>query len=614
MAGARPSPHWHGYTGRILAVDLTGRSFQITPLAEKDARAFIGGRGLAVWLFTRLAPPGVGACAPEAPLVLATGPLAGTAVPAAARVTLTARSPLTNTIFSATSSGGFGPRLKAAGFDALIITGASDTLIALDIAEDGVRFEPAGQLAGLEVDEATEALLAGRTDANAAVIGSAAERDVPLSTVMFDAEIPAGRGGLGAVMGAKNLKGIVVSGTRTPSVAHTEDLDFFLYEANKAIASHPITSKGLPRFGTAMYAGVLGRRGLVPASNFRADGGSIAASALSGERLAEDHAVRHTGCEGCPIACPGYREGVVASDHRAPEYDALWAFGANLGIAELDAVIELDALCRRLGLDAVSVGGTIATAIELAETGRMSVESGVADLPAAGDASSIRHAIVAIATQTPGFGARASDGARVLAEAAGAPDVAMHAKGLELPGYDLRGMQGQGLGLATSNQGGDVASGDMLGFEVLGSPKLLDPNATHGKAGFLIVVQHLTAMLDSLAICPPASLALTEDHYARLFSAVTGLEIGGQELMLVGERIWNLERLYNLAEGFSARDDGLPERLLSEPDACGRTVELAQMRAEYYRFRGWDECGVPQPEKLVRLGLVGALEGAERGV
>jgi aldehyde:ferredoxin oxidoreductase len=259
--------------------------------------------------------------------------------------------------------------------------------------------------------------------------------------------------------------------------------------------------------------------------------------------------------------------------------------------------VELNYLCNRLGLDTISVGGTLACAIELAE-------DGATDLPVRrGDIASIRAAIKAMAAREGVFGEESGEGSRALAESHGRPEAAMQVKGLELPAYDPRGMQGQGLGYATSNRGGCHLRGNMVGFEVLGTPKLVDRDGTSGKAGLLIVAQHLGAALDSLSLCKFTSFALSEEHYARLYSAVTGFEMGGQDLLLAGERIWNLERLYNLREGFTAEDDRLPTRLLSEPNATGEVVRLGEMLEEYYRFRGWGADGVPTQEKLEILGL-----------
>lgn len=586
-----------GYTGRVLHIDLSARDFRVEPLDERLARAFIGGRGLGARMLFELAAPGMDPLSPEAPLIFATGPLTGTKVPTGGRFSLTGRSPLTGTVLDTNCGGAFGVRLKGAGYDVLVVTGAAEETTVLRIDSQGVRFEEAPQLAGLEVREATEAVIAGAKATSAAVIGSAGERLVKLATIMVDAKRALGRGGMGAVMGSKRLKAIVVTGAGRPAVADPKAFDFFLYETDKTLSANPVTSTVLPKFGTAMLVGVLGRRGLMPARNYRSDARDIV-DAHSGERLAEEFLVKRSGCWGCPIAC-GRKTKTGGSEGHGPEYETIWALGANLGIEALEDVVEINYLCNELGLDTISVGGTIAAAIEL-------TERGLAKLPVrAGDTSAVRGAIIALARREGEFGNLAAEGSRTLAEAYGDVEVAMQVKGLELPAYDPRGMQGQGLGYATSNRGGCHLRGNMLGFEVLGTPKLVDPMAVSGKAGLLIVAQHLGAALDSLSMCKFSSFALSEEHYARLYSAVTGFELSGQDLLLAGERIWNLERLYNLREGFSAADDRLPTRLLTEPNAQGAVVEIAPMLEEYYRFRGWDKHGVPTAEKLEALGLAG---------
>lgn len=584
----------YGYTGVLLFVDLGAQTWRTEPLDPGMARAFIGGRGFGARLLYDLVPARTDPLSPASPLIFATGPLTGTKAPTSGRFSLTGRSPLTGTVLDTNCGGPFGVRLKSAGYDALVVTGAAEKPTVLEVDADGVRFTPAADLVGHEVGESTAKLLEGRRLASAAVIGSAGERLVKLATIMVDGKRALGRGGMGAVMGSKNLKAIVAQGTDTrPSVARPDDLDFFLYEVKKTLAANPVTSTALPEFGTAMLVNVLGKRGLMPPPNYRYPAPDFSET-LSGEHLAAEHLVRRSGCWGCPIVC-GRQTRTTAAEGHGPEYETIWALGANLGVDRLESVVELGYLCNDLGLDTISVGGTLAAAIELAEGG--------ADLPVrAGDVASIEAAIRALAVRE-GIGDLLAEGSRALAEAFGAPGVAMQVKGLELPAYDPRGMQGQGLGYATSNRGGCHLRGNMLGFEVLGTPKLVPRGASGGKAGLLIVAQHLGAALDSLSLCKFSSFALSEEHYARLYSAVTGLDMGGQELLLAGERIWNLERLYNLREGFTAADDRLPTRLLEEPNAQGEVVHLAGMLEEYYRFRGWTPGGVPTREKLERLGL-----------
>jgi len=584
----------HGHTGRVLNVDLGSRTWRAEDLDEVIVRAYLGGRGLGARMLYDLMAPGTDPLAPEAPLIFATGPLTGTKAPTSGRFSLTGRSPLTGTVLDTNCGGALGARLKGAGYDALVVTGAADEPLVLRVDEDSVAFEPAGELAGREVGEVTAAVAGGRAATSAAVIGSAGERLVKLATIMVDAKRALGRGGMGAVMGSKCLKAVVVTGSGRPSVARPEDLEFFLHEVDKTIAANPVTSTALPRFGTAMLVGVLGRRGLMPALNYRADGREYVEK-LSGERLAEEFLVRRSGCWGCAIAC-GRQTRTAGGQGHGPEYETIWALGANLGIDDLRSVVELNYLCNELGLDTISVGGTLAAAIELAEEG--------APLPVKrGDVASMRAAIEALSRREGEMGEAAAEGSRVLCEVYGHSNFAMQVKGLELPAYDPRGMQGQGLGYATSNRGGCHLRGNMLGFEVLGTPKLVDRSAVGGKAGLLIVTQHLGAALDSLSLCKFSSFALGEEHYARLYSAVTGFDLSGQELLICGERIWNLERLFNLREGFTGADDRLPTRLVEESDSHGEIVHLEEMLAEYYRFRGWTPEGVPTPEKLERLGL-----------
>ena len=585
---------WHGYTGRVLVVDVGERTWEVEDLDATVARDFIGGRGLGAARLFAETGAGTDPLSPESPLVFATGPLTGTKAPTSGRFSLTGRSPLTGTILDTNCGGALGARLKGAGFDVLVVRGAADSPTVLRVDGGGVLFEDAGELWGMDVPDATEILTGGVKGASAAVIGPAGERLVKLATIMVDARRALGRGGMGAVMGSKRLKAIVVSGTARPSVAAVDDLGFFLYEVGKALKANPVTSRALPEFGTSMLVGVLGKRHAMPADNFRADAAHLA-DALSGERLADEHLLRRTGCWGCSIACGRVTRSRGGESH-GPEYETVWALGANLRIDDLAAVIELNDACNRLGLDTISTGGTLACAMELAECG---------DGPdvRAGDLDSASAAIEAIARRAGDDGELMAEGSRALAEAYGRPEAAMQVKGLELPAYDPRAMQGQGLGFATSNRGGCHLRGNMLGFEVLGTPKLVDPDAVGGKAGLLIVAQHLSAALDSLSLCKFSSFALSEEHYARLYSAVTGWEMSSQDLLLAGERIWNLERLYNLREGFSADDDRLPTRLLEEPNAAGSVVDLEPMLAEYYRFRGWGEDGVPTHVKLERLGL-----------
>ena len=586
----------HGWTGRLLRVDLgTGASSQeaLDPQVLKD---YIGGRGLGAYLVYRQVPPRADPLGPENILAFCGGPLTGTRVPTGGRSSLSTLSPLTRTIFDGNCGSSFGVRLKWAGWDALVIEGAAGRPVWLEVNADGAVLHPAEELWGLEVPDAVHAVQ--RPGGAAVSIGPAGENRVLISGIMDDQGSAYGRGGVGAVMGSKNLKAVLAVGDHRPDIAEQEKLEFVDYEARKWLNASPRTSQGLPEFGTPVLVNILNWFGVLPTRNFQ-DGEFPEAQAISGERLKREFFRRKAACWGCPIAC----KRATRTEHETgegPEFETIYALGSALGISDFPALIEANYLCNRLGLDTISAGATISCAMELAERGLLETELrfGRADL--------LKGTLRDIASRR-GLGDELAQGSRRLAEQHGAPETAMQVKGLELPGYDPRGMQGQGLLYATSNRGACHLRGNMLGPEVLGVPKMLDRHAHRGKAGVLIVLQHSSAVIDSLSMCKFAGFAIGDEFFARLLSAATGVHYEVQEMLTAGERIWNLERLYNLRAGFTAADDTLPPRLLEVPHGAGgskgHVVHLPEMLDEYYRFRGWTPQGVPTPAKLKALGL-----------
>lgn len=581
-----------GWQGRVLRLDLESGEAVEEPLPPAVAEKFLGGRGFGVYWLAR--QPVAAPLGPENLLVLAAGPLTGTRAPTAGRVTAVTRSPLTGTICDSSAGGAFGARLKRCGYDALLVRGRASEPVYLVITPGRVEWRQAGSLWGQDVPAVFRTLrpLAGRSGSILA-IGPAGENGVLFAGAVVDGRRHLGRGGLGAVMGAKRLKAIIVAGDRPVHLADRHAFDFVCYEITKLLEANPITAQALPLFGTAVLVNLLNQARSFPTCNFRTSY-FPAAEAIAGERLRAAFTVGRTACYACPIGC-GRVVSLAGSRVAGPEYESIWALGANLGIADLATVIRANLLCNRYGLDTISTGGTLACAMELSARGLLPWELRFGD----GDAV---LALIPQIARREGPGAELADGARALAERYGAPEVAMQAKGLELPAYDPRGMQGQGLGFATSNRGGCHLRGNMLGPEILGAPKMVDRLQAEGKAGLLIYLQHNHAALDSLVLCKFTGFALREEHYARLLRAATGGDWRAQDLQRVGERIWNLERLYNLQAGFGPADDRLPRRLLEEP-AEGRPVELAAMLREYYRFRRWGPDGRPAPTKLAELEL-----------
>lgn len=588
---------WHGC---ILEVDLTtGRvSQQELPMAR--AQTWLGGRGLGALLLYERVGPGVDALGEDNVIIIVTGPLTGTRVPTAGRVSLTTKSPLTGTILDSNAGGVFGARLKACGYDAVVITGRSPEPVWLEIMPGGAVMHSARDMWGLDTRATARRVTASMPGAGSLGIGPAGENLVRFASVCVDGRRACGRGGAGAVMGAKNLKAVTARGRVPVRIAGPERLAFVLYETEKTLQASPVTMQALPEFGTAVLVNLLQQAGALPAYNYR-EAGFAQAGLVSGEAITDQLLVKRYACYRCPIGC-GRITRTTRSEGEGPEYETVWALGPDLGISDLETIAEANYLCNRLGLDTISTGGTLACAAELTELGLLP------EGPRFGAAGDLLGWVEKIAYRRD-LGDLLAAGARRLAGRLGAPQVAMQVKGMELPAYDPRGLKGQGLAYATSNRGGCHLRANMLGPEILGTPKRVDRFAWPGKAGLVIVLQHSHAVLDSLVLCKFTSFALADEHYARLASAVTGVDYRPQDLQKVGERIWNLERLYNWREGFRAVDDTLPPRLVQEPvkqgPGRGQVVELEPMLREYYRFRGWREDGSPGPSKLRELGLEG---------
>jgi aldehyde:ferredoxin oxidoreductase len=586
----------NGWTGKALRVNLTTGEVTHEGIDPEILKTYLGGRGLGAYFLYREVLPGTEPLGPENLLVFCTGPLTGTTVPTGGRSSLTTLSPLTGTIFDANSGAAIGSRIKWAGYDAILIVGKSETPVWLEVTPEGGVLHPAETLWGQNIPETVSQLTA--KDSAVVCVGPAGENQVLISAIMDEKGHAFGRGGVGAVMGSKNLKAIRATGTERPVSADPERLDFVQYEAKKWISASPRTSQGLPEFGTSVLVNLMNHYGVLPTRNFQ-EGCFDEAEAISGERLRDAHLVKRSACLGCPIGCK--RQTKTGNElGEGPEYETIYALGSNLGISDFDALIEANYLCNELGLDTISVGATLSCAMELAERGLLETALRF------GETTHLKEAITAMAERR-GVGDRLSEGSRRLAERCGAPETAMQVKGLEFPGYDPRGMQGQGLLYATSNRGACHLRGNMLGPELLGAPKMLDRHATSGKAGVLIVMQHTSTVIDSIGLCKFVGFAIGDEFFARLLSAVTGEHYEVQDLLTAGERIWNLERLYNLRAGFTSADDTLPKRFLETPHTTGgsqgHVVDLAPMLKEYYRFRGWDAGGVPTPRKLKALGL-----------
>ncbi len=596
----------NGWMGKILEVDLTTATVSERALDMEMARLYLGGRGLGVRLLWDEVGPGIDSLSPENVLLFTVGPLTGTGYQTSNRFSVSTLSPLTGTVLDANSGGFWGMQFKKTGYDVLIVRGRSAKPVYLEIKPDGVTFHDASALWGQRVLAVTETLGQNDNRRNVLCIGPAGEKLSRIAAIMNDGQRSLARGGPGAVMGSKNLKAIVVEGKDRPTIADPEKFKFLLYETRKLIRQSPLTSQALPEFGTVVMMNIVNSVGALPTRNHRQTQFEDA-ELISGETLTEKYLEKNASCWACPIGCTRLTRTEKVSGE-GPEFETTWAFGAECGVNDLEAIIEVNHLCNDLGLDTISAGSTIACAMELSELGLLDsdLRFGRADL--------LAQTVIEMGERR-GLGAELTDGSLRLAAKYGRPDLSMSVKAMEMPAYDPRGMQGQGLLYATSNRGGCHMRGNMLGLEVLGLPKLIDRFQVQGKSSYVILHQNVAAAIDSLVVCKFTNMAASEEYFARVLTAISGIQFSTGELIRVGERVYNLERLYNNRQGFTRADDTLPPRLLNEPSPAGPSKgwvsHLEPMLEEYYRSRGWDQNGVPKPRKLEELGLTELVEVAK---
>lgn len=594
----------NGYFGKLLRVNLTTGEVRVDPLDRKTALDFIGGRGLGTKLFYDEVGPTVEPLSEANKLFFMTGPLTGAPVPTGGRYMVVTKAPLTGTIGSSNSGGHWGAELKHAGYDGLIVEGKADHPVYINIEDDKVEIRDAGHLWGKLLTETT-ALLEQETPKRAKVlsIGPAGEKLSYMASIMNDLYRAAGRSGVGAVMGSKNLKAITVKGSLKAPIADEAKLKEANDEALALIKANGVTSAGLPAYGTAVLVNIINENGMLPTNNFQ-ESRYGDAELISGEHMAEKYLLRKDPCYRCPIGCGRY---VKLGDWEGggPEYESIWSYGSDCGVNDFEKIIEANRMANEYGLDTISAGSTIAAAMELYQRGYIKDE----DLDGASLTFGNSDAIVEWTKrmgERAGLGDKMADGSYRLCESYGVPEFSMTTKKQEMPAYDPRGVQGQALSYATSNRGGCHVRGYMISPEILGEPQKLDRFSTEGKASWTKTFQDLTACIDSLGMCLFTSFAMGAPTYAKMLSAATGEEISADDLMVKGDRIWNIERLFNLAAGISPDQDTLPRRLLEDPIADGPSKgEVARLDVtlpEYYKVRGWDK-GIPTPEKLAELGL-----------
>jgi len=565
-----------GWTGRILEVDLTAGSCHVDRIPVDLLRSYLGGRGLGVRLmrdFFHLEP-----LAPEMPLIFAVGPLCGTTAPTAARLAVVSRSPLTGTIYDCSAGGRFAWRLKAAGYDLVRIVGRSALPVVLAIRGAEVTLEPAAQLWGMRV-HATVAALAGQ--GSVAAIGPAGENGVLFANIMMGEGNSVGRGGLGAVMGAKNLKAITVNGDGKTAVAEPERFDRARQDVLRLFRASPVIygEMGIAEYGTPALVDLMRQRRMAPTENFRKTVFEES-HCYAGPAIRRDFQAKKDGCYGCPIQC---KKSTPQGEH-LPEYETVSHFGALNGIADLATIVKANTLCNDLGMDTITAAATLSAWGEARGA-----------FPEAAEVAGLLADMAA----RQGEGELLSLGSRRFAEALGRPEISMSVKGLELPAYDPRGAYGMALAYCTSNRGGCHLRAYPISHEILRKPVATDRFSFSGKARIIKIAEDINAAVDSLVACKFSFFGATLEEYAELLSAASGEEYSPQGLKEIGERIYLTERYYNAANGFSVQDDFLPVRFYGEAGTSGEGIQIPPIDREryalelqkYYRIRGLDEDG-----------------------
>ncbi len=599
----------YGYHGKIARINLSTGKISVENIDENFAKKWLGTRGFGIHTLLKEIDPKVDPLSEENKIIYSTGPLTGTAAPTGGRYMVITKSPLTGYIAMANSGGFFGAELKFAGWDYLIVEGKSENPVYISIKDDDIEIKDASHIWGKKVSETEKILLEefGDKHAQIASIGPAGENLVKFSAIMNNGHRAAARGGVGAVMGSKKLKAIIVRGHNKTPLADRQKFISVVKEKINKLKNDPVAGSGLPKYGTAVLVNIINQNGLYPTRNFRT-GVFEYAEEQSGEAMAAKYLKRNKPCYACPIGCG--RVNVISSvgETEGPEYESLWALGAHLGINDLGSIIEANHICDEMGLDTISTGGTLATAMELYDKGILKQED-LGDAPQFrfGNTEVIHYYIEKIAKRE-GFGAKLAEGGYRLAESYGYTDAFMGVKKQELPAYDPRGAEGHGLGYATDNRGGDHIKAYMISPEILGYPVKMDPHdISDEKVKMLILFQNLTALIDAAGLCIFTTFGLGADDYRDMLNAALGWDLSTEDYLKIGERIWNAERLFNLKAGLTTEEDTLPKRLTEEPmpegPNKGHVVHLKEMLPRYYALRGWNARGEITKEKIKELGL-----------
>jgi aldehyde:ferredoxin oxidoreductase len=632
--------NYKGYMGKMLDIDLsTGRVGEY-PLSDRDRELFLGGRYLSTKILWDELKPGVDPLSEENILVVMTSPLTGTGGPCTSRYDISAKSPQTGAIGHSNSGGNFGINVKRAGWDGIVVRGKAEKPVYIEIEDDTIKIIPAGSIWGMDTQESQKAML-GEGKGGSMAIGPAGENLVKFAAVVSQ-ERCHGRTGMGAVMGSKNLKGMIARGTRSVPIHDPENYKATVKKWIKMLQGHPATGDMAPRLGTAFSLMPLSVRNTLPTKNF-STGTYDNAYNISGEMLAEKHLVKNFGCISCPIRC-GRVVNIKGHEVKGPEYEILCLLGSNLLVDDIKAIIDWNYEIDLLGMDTISTGTILGFAAELNEKGIW--KSGIAF----GDKKAISKAIKEIAYRK-GIGNELAEGVRFLSKKYGGEDFAPHVKGLEFPAYEPRGTVSQALGYATASRGAcHLDAGYEVYMEVTG-PITLNQHQYRGKPPWTVLTQNLMAVISAGGNClftgwtfvpkpaykvpgkpilskiitavmsnigwiiaalvktPPWLLKIHLPFllpHSKALKEVTGMKMDFGIWSRIGDRGYNMEKLFNLREGINKEHDRLAKRFTHEPLIPGRpetVVRMDKMLPKYYKLRGWDKDGIPRKKTLKKLNL-----------
>ncbi|AEG16481.1 Aldehyde ferredoxin oxidoreductase [Desulfofundulus kuznetsovii DSM 6115] len=581
----------YGFYGRLLRLNLSDRSFAVEELPESVYRDYLGGKGLGTYLLLRDVEPGIDPLSPANKLIITAGPATGTLLPGSSRYGVFSKSPLTGLYAESYAGGRVAPAIRRTGYDAVIVEGASDAPVYVEISDRGVVFRDASHLWGKDTYATEDAVLAevGQKGAQAVVIGPAGENLVRFACIENNYWRSAGRTGMGAVMGSKKLKALVFHGEARCEAADPA----LLQEAARRIREKGRDNPGVKAYqtyGTTVMVGTMNGAMAFPA-RYWSMGTDPNWENLSGDKLLQNFEVRARACPNCFLTCgklTTIKEGKYAGlKLEGPEYETIYAFGGLCGINRLDEVIYLNDLCDRLGMDTITAGNLVALMMEAGERGR------VKGYPAYGDAEGAARLLEDIA-HARGPGELLAQGIKRVATELGLEDLAIHVKGLEPAGYDPRVLKGMGLAYATSPRGACHLRATFYKPELSG---MIDPSTTEGKAALFIEFENRLTVFNTMIFCVFFRDLIHWDDLVAMIKGATGWEYTREELARLADRIVTATRLFNTREGATRADDMLPARFFNEPINDGRDIitrqELDTMLDDYYRLRGWDQNGVP---------------------